>query len=138
MRSCGVVLVSAKGPVPTLVDAILGERVRGSWWAHPQGRHIYRVLQAVTDSEAVLVCRLLGDKITLVHRRLWPALVRLAASFPRSRLAQVRQLHTASGRHLNLETPYPDWVPVAVRRRAAALTGDAARAALGPWSDDPD
>ncbi len=31
VREHGVVLVSAKGPVPRLVEAIAGETIRGSW-----------------------------------------------------------------------------------------------------------
>jgi hypothetical protein len=133
VRKHGVVLVSAKGPVPRLVDAIVDQPVKGSWWAHPQGRHIFRVLQTVTESDAVLQCRLVDDKITLVHRRLWPALVRLYPGLPRRRLARVQQVHTTSGRHANFEIAFPEWVPAEVKRRAAALSEDQARAALGPW-----
>ena len=46
------------------------------------------------------VLGLVKEKITLVHRRLWPALVRLANRFPPDRIAKVRQEHTASGRHV--------------------------------------
>lgn len=53
VREHGVVLVSAKGPVPRLVEAIAGEPIRGSWWAHPKGHQIFSVLQAVADSEEV-------------------------------------------------------------------------------------
>jgi hypothetical protein len=28
----GVVLQAARGPVPSLADAIAGETIRGSWW----------------------------------------------------------------------------------------------------------
>jgi len=71
----GVVLVSARSAVPPLVEAIAGAPIRGSWWAHPKGREIFRILQAVSDSPDVLVCRLVDGKLSLVHRRLWPALV---------------------------------------------------------------
>ena len=76
----GVVLASARGEVPTLVDAISGEPVRGSWWGHPKSHLIFRVLEAVYDSPQVLVCRLVGGKVTLVHRRLWPALASVGES----------------------------------------------------------
>jgi hypothetical protein len=52
------------------------------------------------------VCRLIGGKITLVHRRLWPSLVRLAERFPREELAQVRDEHTPSGRHVSALVPF--------------------------------
>ena len=31
VRKHGVVLASAKGPVPNLADAVAGEKIRGSW-----------------------------------------------------------------------------------------------------------
>ena len=68
----GVVLVRR---APFLAaEAIVGEPIKGSWWAHPQSHHIFAVLTAVTESEQVLVCRLVDGKVTLVHRRLWPRL----------------------------------------------------------------
>jgi hypothetical protein len=60
VKTHGVVLASAKGPVPCLTDAIAGEPVRGSWWAHPKGKEIFRILQGLAESDEVLVCRLCG------------------------------------------------------------------------------
>ena len=51
IRGHGVVLVSAKGTVPRLTEAIIGEPIKGSWWAHAQSHRIFAILQAVTDSE---------------------------------------------------------------------------------------
>jgi hypothetical protein len=48
------------------------------------------VTRAVRDSDDVLVCRLIKGKITFVHRRLWPALVRAAGRLPSVRLRCVR------------------------------------------------
>src|SRR6266853_414199 len=76
----GVVLASGKGPVPRLTEAIVSEPIAGSWWSHPKAHQIFAVLQAVVESRDVLVCRLVGGKVSLVHRRLWPALVRAAGS----------------------------------------------------------
>lgn len=135
VRARGVVLVSAKGPVPNLAEAVAGEPVKGSWWAHPKGRLIFAVLEQVTDSPDILVCRLVGGKLTLVHRRLWPALVRTARRFPAARLARVRQEHTPSGRHANREVPFPDWVPAEVARKAGELGEAAALTALGVRPD---
>ena len=130
----GVVLASAKGPVPRLTEAIAGEPIKGSWWGHPKGQQIFLILEAVTESEAVLVCRLVKGKITLVHRRLWPALVRLAERFAPDQIAQVKQEHTASGRHVNKEVPFPRWVPAEVIKQAKAMTEAEATAALGKWA----
>jgi hypothetical protein len=39
VREQGVVLQSARGPVPNLAEQIAGEPIRGSWWAtHPAMR----------------------------------------------------------------------------------------------------
>jgi hypothetical protein len=133
----GVVLVSAKGSGPSLVEAIAGHPIKGSWWAHAEAKRIYAILGVVTESEQVLVCRLVHGKITLVHRRLWPSLVRVASRFPPERLARVRQEHTASGRHENHETPFPRWVPAAVAEEASALGEQQALAAFGRWLAPP-
>jgi hypothetical protein len=127
----GVVLVSAKGVVPRLTEAIVGEPIKGSWWAHAEGKRIFAILNSVTESEDVLVCRLIGGKVTLVHRRLWPALVRVAGRFAPERLAQVTEEHTSSGRHVSHEKPYPQWVPTEVVRQAKKLDEQEAMAALG-------
>lgn len=130
----GVVLASAKGPVPRLTEAIAGEPIKGSWWGHPKGQQVFLILEAVTESQSVLVCRLVKGKITLVHRRLWPALVRLAKRFSPDQIAQVKQEHTSSGRHVNKEVPFPRWVPAAVIRQAKSMTEAEAIVALGEWA----
>jgi len=134
VREHGIVLASARGPVPTLTHAIAGEAIKGSWWSHPKGRHIFAVLGEVSDNDEILVCRLVEDKITLVQQRLWPALVAAAACFPASRLCRVAQVHTASGRHENRVTAFPAWVPADVAAKAGALDPGAALAALGAWA----
>jgi hypothetical protein len=132
VRAHGIVLVSAKGSAPRLIDAILGEAIAGNWWAHPGANPIYNVLSEVTDSEDILVCRLLKGKVTLVHRRLWPALVRAAPNFEPSQLAQVREEHTSTGRHVTREVPFPAWVPPLVQKEAELLSEKDAFASLGP------
>jgi hypothetical protein len=126
----GIVLQSARGPVPSLAEAVAGERIRGSWWGHPKGHAIFAAATAVSDSSDVLVCRLVNGKITYVHRRLWPALVRLAARFPPQGLAAVSEEHTAAGHHRRLLTPFPRWVPAAVDRAARGLSEVTARSQL--------
>jgi hypothetical protein len=132
VRTHGVVLVSAKGPVPTLVDAIAGSPVKGSWWGHPDGKRIFALLQELAEHEDVLTCRLVNNKLTLVHRRLWPALAAAAPMLPAAQLARVTQEHTPSGRHVNRETPFPGWLPDDAARAARLLDPAAALAALGP------
>jgi|SRR5690242_463053 len=128
----GVVLASAKGRAPRLIEAILGEPITGNWWSHPRSSFIYNVLSAVCDSPDVLVCRLLDGKITLIHRRLWPALVRVAGRFDAAHLAWVRNEHLPSGRHVNREVAFPAWVPADVSAQAALLGEEEAIASLTP------
>ena len=128
----GAVLVAAKGPLPRLAEVIAGAPFKGSWWAHPKGREIFAILQQLEDSPDILVCRLLNGHVTFVHRRLWPALVRMAAQFKPEQLAQLRQEHTASGRHVNRETAFPKWVPLEILEASQALSEAQARKMLGP------
>jgi hypothetical protein len=58
---------------PSVSTMVAGEPVRGSWWGHPAGQAIFRVMGELEDE--VALPKLLGGKVTLVHRRLWPALV---------------------------------------------------------------
>jgi len=130
IRKHGVVLESAHGPVPSLAEVTAGEPFRGSWWSHPMSHEIFAVTRAVRDSDEVLVCRLINGKITFVHRRLWPALVRVAGRLPSARLSQLREVHTNSGRHVTKEVPFPNWVPSSVRAAAGTLSEEAALAAF--------
>jgi hypothetical protein len=133
VREHGIVLVSASGPAPKLTEAIIGEPIKGSWWAHPQGHHIFRIVRAVSESDEVLVCRLVKGKLTLVHRRLWPALVRLAERFGPEHLAQVREEHTPTGRHITREVAFPRWVPAEVTEQAESMSEQEALVALESW-----
>jgi hypothetical protein len=126
VESRGITLESGRGPVPSLAQTIAGEAIRGSWWAHPKGGVIFRCSRAVRESKDVLVCRLVGGKVTYVHRRLWPALVRLAGQFEANRLAALREVHTATGTHKVEAVAFPKWVPSEVRRAAAKLTAEQA------------
>jgi hypothetical protein len=130
LREQGVVMQSARGPVPSLAERVAGARIRGSWWGHPSGHEIYRVLNEVRASPDVVAVRLINGKVTLIHRRLWPALVRAAERFPSERLAAIDEVHTASGAHRAIEIPFPDWVPAEDVSAAALLTIDEALAQL--------
>jgi hypothetical protein len=135
VRKHGVVLETAHGSVPSLAEAIAGEPIRGGWWSHPKGRAIFAITRAIRDCDDVLVCRWIDRKITLVHRRLWPALVRAADRLPVDRLARVREVHTSAGRHVAKELPFPAWVPSSVREVARGLSREKAVAALAAWID---
>ena len=134
VRRHGVVLASAHGPVPSLAEAVAGGPIRGSWWAHPRSHAIFAALGVVRDSPDVLTCRVVGGKLTFVHRRLWPALVRVGARFPGRRLAWVREEHGRMGRHVTHEQPFPDWVPEIVQAESSRLMERQALELLGPWA----
>jgi hypothetical protein len=127
----GIVLESGHGPVPNLAEAIAGGVIRGSWWSHKKGHAIFAATQFVRDSQDILVCRLVRGKVTLVHRRLWPALVRLADRFGNESLAAISEKHTASGAHRTEEMPFPDWVPQDVTDVARKLSEQEAVEQLG-------
>ncbi len=122
VKTNGITLESGCGPVPSLAQTIAGEAIRGSWWAHPKVHVIFLCSRAIRESKDVLVCRLVGGKVTYVHRRLWPALVRLAEQFDARRLAAIREVHTATGKHKIEVTVFPEWVPSEIIRAADNLT----------------
>lgn len=133
VRTHGVALESASGPVPSLAEAIVGGPIHGSWWGHARSHEIFALTRAVRDCPDVLVCRLVGGKITYVHRRLWPALVCVAERFPRKYLAKVHEKHTASGKHVSDEVAYPAWVSGELADQARELDEQSALYDLGPW-----
>ncbi len=133
VRKHGVVLESAAGPVPSVAAAVAGAPIRGSWWAHPRSHEIFELTQAIRDREDVLVCRLVNGRVTFVHRRLWPALVRAAKRFPKKQIAQVHEVHTTSGRHVTKEVAFPKWVPSEVSAEASRLSEEEAIQKLGDW-----
>jgi hypothetical protein len=130
IRECGIAVESARASVPSLAQVVAGEPLKGSWWAHPKGNEIFLLSRAIRSSPDVLVCRLVDGKITYLHRRLWPALVKLADRFSKHRLAAVKEAHTPTGKHKLLVTPFPKWVPKEVRGRAHKLTEKEAAAQL--------
>ncbi len=105
----GIVRFAGRGPGPSLVDAIAGDAIAGSWWGHRAGQRIFRIANDLAESRDILWCRLLGGKRTLIHRRLWPAIARLAGELPPDWIASVRQEHTATGAHRSVVEPFSKW-----------------------------
>jgi len=126
----GMLLESARGPLPNLAELVAGERISGSWWAHPSSHAIFDAINSLADSPDVVRTRLVNGKITLIHRRVWPALVRTADGFPIERLAAIREEHTATGAHRAIKQDFPDWVPPDVLRESERLSEDDALAVL--------
>jgi len=126
----GVLLESARGPIPSVAELVAGEPIGGSWWSHPSSHAIFDALNALADSPDVVRTRLVNGKVTLIHRHLWPALVRLADRLPAERLASIHEEHTPSGAHRKREQPFPRWVPDDVLVAAKHLSEDEAVAQL--------
>ena len=107
-----------------------------SWWAHPRAQAIFETLSAIDDDLDVRCFKLVEGKVTFVHRRVWPALVRLAREgvLAADRVASLQQEHMPTGEHRNLVTPFPEWVPEDVAHAADRLTIAQARTQLGIWA----
>jgi len=121
LRRRGVLLQSARGTVPNVAELVAGERIRGSWWSHPRSHEIFDAINRLRSSSAVVATRLIDGKVTLIHRRLWPVLVRLADRFPPPSLDAIHEEHTESGTHRATSTPFPAWVPADALAAGAAL-----------------
>jgi hypothetical protein len=132
VREEGIVLQSARGPLPNLAQFVAGEPIHGSWWGHKAGHKIFAVLSEVMASPDVVATRLVNGKVTLIHRRLWPALVRVADRFEPARLAAIDEEHTETGAHRTRETPFPDWIPADTVIEAERLSREDALAMLPP------
>jgi len=130
----GIVLESAHGRVPAFADWVAGERVT-RWWSHPRGRLIFALTRAMRDSPDVLTCRFIDNKITYVHRRLWPALVKLSGELDTSNLGAIREEHLPGGKHELRVTEFPNWVPAEVLAASKRLTQREARAMLPTLTD---
>jgi hypothetical protein len=72
----GVVTLVPVGDRPSLIAAIVGGPIRGSWWGHPQGKLIFDIATALEASREVLVTKLVDGKLTFVYKTRWSALYR--------------------------------------------------------------
>jgi len=126
----GMLLQSARGPIPNVAELVAGEPIKGSWWAHPKSHEIFTALGLLDGSADVVRMRLVKEKVTFVHRRLWPALVRISDRFTPKQLAALHEEHTSSGAHRVHEQPFPDWLPDEILRAAADLSVEDALAQL--------
>jgi hypothetical protein len=79
LEGTGVLLLQDK-KLPCLVSMIAGEKLSSSWWSHPKAREIFRTLNLLEENPDVLFTKLVGGKVTLLHRGLWPAILAVANS----------------------------------------------------------
>ena len=73
----GILLVH-DADLPSATRIVVGERVSGSWWSHPAANEIYDALQPL-DNVATRV-KLVRQKVTFVHQRLFPDLIAIGLS----------------------------------------------------------
>ena len=99
-----------------------------------ESHEIFDAAQTIRDSPEVLVCKLVAGKIPYVHRRLWPALIKLAPRFRKDQLAKVWDEHTSSGAHRLRRTAFPAWVPTEALIEGKALSvAEAEKLLLPSW-----
>jgi len=79
LEQYGLLLLQDK-VLPSIVGMITGERLAGSWWSHPRSQEIFRRLEELEAAGDVVSTKLIGGKVTFVHRRLWPALTAVGSS----------------------------------------------------------
>lgn len=66
--------------LPSVSAMVAGGPIRGSWWGHPLGGSIFMVAERLADHRDVMICKLVGSKVTYVHCGLWPDLLAVARS----------------------------------------------------------
>jgi hypothetical protein len=64
--------------LPSFTALVAGGPIKGSWWGHPLGHDIYRLLGEFGRGSGLLSAKLINGKITYVHPRLWRAFLKLA------------------------------------------------------------
>ena len=67
-------LLESDRSLPSVTWLVNGGPVYGSWWAHRLSHEIYIVCQRLRRHVDVTVAMVLSQKLTYVHRRLWPHL----------------------------------------------------------------
>jgi len=71
-------LMAADRLLPSVVTLVVGQPIRGSWWAHPASHAIFGATLALASHPDAIALPLVSGKLTFVHRRLWPALLGVA------------------------------------------------------------
>ena len=132
----GLLLLQDK-QLANAVTVITGEHLRGSWWGHPRSNEIFRAIESLPDDQ-VVTTKLVGGKVTFVHRRLWPDLLAVAEG------EREYEVHTESGSHQKRFEPWSRWakrmkvratrdVALARKRMEEAVAAIGGSAKLLPW-----
>ncbi len=78
VEEAGLAFVTGRGDLPSLVEAIAGREIRGSWMADPECHRIYALLGRL-DEVGALVAPVVAGKACAVHVALAPAVGRVAS-----------------------------------------------------------
>jgi hypothetical protein len=73
-------LLESDRTLPSVASVVAGEPIPGSWWGHPSGHAIYACAEALESRDDVLRIKLLSNKVTYVHERLWSYLFAVATA----------------------------------------------------------
>lgn len=75
----GLLLVS--GPeIPDVRGLVSRTPATGSWWSDPNAHTIFAVNELLDDHPDVVVTKLVANKVTFIHRRLWDQLYAVGTS----------------------------------------------------------
>ena len=103
----GLLLLQDK-KLANAVTFMTGERLKGSWWSHPRAHEIFRSIESLPDDQ-VIATKLVGGRVTFVHRSLWPDLLAVATSGDLRQDEREYEVHTSSGRHEKRFEPWEVW-----------------------------
>lgn len=71
-------LLQAGREFASVANIVAGERISGSWWAHPKSNLVYWVCQDLAAHPRVDEARLLGGKVTHLWDTSWPHVAAVA------------------------------------------------------------
>jgi len=74
------ILLLSDPKLPSVVNTVSKGRVKGSWWASPESYEILGALRRLESHPDALEARLVSEKVTFVHRRIWPEFLTVATS----------------------------------------------------------
>jgi hypothetical protein len=66
--------------LPNVVSIVTGESLKMSWWSHPLAGKIFEVLGQLSGNPDVIATKMVGGKVTFVHRRIWPEVLAVSRS----------------------------------------------------------
>lgn len=84
-------LLESDPKLPSVCRLITGEAMKGSWWSHPMAQTIFQVNERLDDHPDVIITKLVSNKVTFVHRQLWPDLFAIGSA---RELWQMQKLST--------------------------------------------